>query len=301
MAQTRRVYLRRNDGTLGGKPSSGLESQYLLSGFLRCGVCTGNLIVQKKTGQRGRPQLVWICTNRKHRGAEACSAKYGVGVSALTDAVLAQLKQSFLNPVVLGQELMNEWKAQEAAPLALAQERRETVAQIAGLDTELTRLVEAVASGLAPAVLVEAIRTREAARVGAQAKLERLDAVAAEAAETFDVGAWVEETRALMEDLRFTLESDPAAGRQMLRRVLVGPITVTPTGDDQGRRSYTFAGRAGFAQLIGWAPEDRPVDLALGLPWHRVEYAVAGQVGDRSPSLPSMMCPRGDSNTRHAV
>ena len=58
MAQTYRAYLPRNDGTVDGKPSSGLESQYLLSGFMRCGVCTGNVIVQRKTGKRGRPQLV---------------------------------------------------------------------------------------------------------------------------------------------------------------------------------------------------------------------------------------------------
>ena len=38
MKRTHAVYLRRTGGRLGGKPSSGLESRYLLSGFLRCGL-----------------------------------------------------------------------------------------------------------------------------------------------------------------------------------------------------------------------------------------------------------------------
>jgi site-specific DNA recombinase len=53
MAATHAVYLRRMGGQLGGKPASGLESRYLLAGFLRCGVCGGNLIISKKTGKRG--------------------------------------------------------------------------------------------------------------------------------------------------------------------------------------------------------------------------------------------------------
>ena len=48
---SRRSYLRRNDGQLGGKPEAGLESKYLLSGFLRCGECGGNMFVNKRTGQ----------------------------------------------------------------------------------------------------------------------------------------------------------------------------------------------------------------------------------------------------------
>ena len=41
MAQTHRTYLHRGVGQLGGKPESGLQSRYLLSGFVRCGVCGG--------------------------------------------------------------------------------------------------------------------------------------------------------------------------------------------------------------------------------------------------------------------
>jgi hypothetical protein len=63
-------------------------------------------------------------------------------------------------------------------------------------------------------------------RADATARLEHLDG---QAQEGFDVSEWLEQTRELLKDLRFTLESAPVAGRHVLRGLLAGPITVTPT------------------------------------------------------------------------
>ncbi len=67
MKRTHAAYLRQNNGRLGGKPASGLESRYLLTGFLKCGVCGSNLIVLKSQGKRGRPGFYYTCAGRRNR------------------------------------------------------------------------------------------------------------------------------------------------------------------------------------------------------------------------------------------
>jgi hypothetical protein len=64
-----------------------------------------------------------------------------------------------------------------------------------------------------------------------QAKREHLDGLKIEAGEAFDIGEWLKDTRDLFEDLRNTLEAGPAAGGQIMRHLLVGPIS---HGADRG-------------------------------------------------------------------
>ena len=55
--------------------------------------------------------------------------------------------------------------------------------------------------------------------------------------------------RQLLTDLQFTLESDPAAGRQVLRIFLVGPITVTPHEGPEGRY-FEYLGQGALDRLL---------------------------------------------------
>jgi hypothetical protein len=141
MKATHAVYLRRNDGRLNGRPASGLESKHLLSGYLRCGVCGGNLVYSKKWGQRGRPVGIYACATRRTRPG-ACSNKYGVPAVALTEAVLDQLRY-YLDLAVITRRITSALQA----PMAHEQERQAVVAQVADLDRELARLADAVAAG----------------------------------------------------------------------------------------------------------------------------------------------------------
>src|SRR5215470_14292290 len=84
-------------------------------------------------------------------------------------------------------------------------------------------------------------------------------------------------------NVRSMFESKPQVGRQVLRRLLDGPITVTP-GAEGG--SFAFFGQASFAKFDPDSGTIRP---------HNQE--VAGRIERRSQEW----CPRGDSNTRLAV
>src|SRR5262249_51887370 len=61
------LYLRRKSGRLSSKPESGLESQYLLSGFLRCGLCRGNMIAVKRKGKGKTVSRGYACATHMSR------------------------------------------------------------------------------------------------------------------------------------------------------------------------------------------------------------------------------------------
>jgi site-specific DNA recombinase len=100
LAATRAVYLRRNDGRLSSKPESGLESKYLLSGFLRCGTCGGNLLATKRTG-RGGAKLYYVCSNHYKRGSKVCGMTQGIVMKDLDEAIFRALREQIWRPEVI--------------------------------------------------------------------------------------------------------------------------------------------------------------------------------------------------------
>jgi hypothetical protein len=100
--------------------------------------------------------------------------------------------------------------------------------------------------------------------------------------------AWLDETKQILEALRDALETDHQAGRAALKHLLATPIVVTPgePADGQPTWSYNFS--------CSWA--GAPLELGTtGNGAKNNEFS--GVVTRRA----SMVCPRGDSNTRHAV
>ena len=278
----RRVYLRKTNGTLDGKPESGLESKYLLSGFLRCGTCGGTLITSNKWGQRGKASLMFACSTRRTRPG-ACGNKHGVPAAELTEQVLGQLKSYLLDPAFVVTLIVKQLEARRSAPDDLKAERQGLEARIAKLSQELERAAEMVFTGTAPATIREAMLAKEEERRDLQAKLEHLNGLAIEVEQEFNPEAWVKEFKGILDNLRRTFESNARVGRQVLRRLLDGPITVTP-GAEGG--SFAFFGQASFTKFDPDSGTIRP---------HNQE--VVGRIERRSQEW----CPRGDSNTRPAV
>jgi hypothetical protein len=65
-------------------------------------------------------------------------------------------------------------------------------------------------------------------------------------AQTIDRARLETSVRRRVDDWRGLLTRRPAHGRQLLREILVGPITFTPDG-----RVYRFRGEASFGALVG--------------------------------------------------
>lgn len=183
---------------------------------------------------------MYVCAQHRTRGDAACVNRLGVPAVELTDQVLAQIKKAFLDPIALGALLMKRFNEAKAAPEALEAERKDVTSRIAKLTQEIDRLIAAVATGAAPASIVQAITDREGERRDLQAKLEHLSGLQL-ATEEFDAPEFIEEIREVLDDLRSSLEADVVRGRRTLQRLLTAPITVTPTPT-----GFEFAGAASW-------------------------------------------------------
>jgi site-specific DNA recombinase len=291
MAATHAALLRRTDGQMVGRPASGLESKYLLSGMLSCGACGGRLVINKTMGSRGRPQTRYQCANQKSRPG-SCPNKHGLPVVKADEAVVFGLFELLSWGVVV-----DRLKASLTAPADAERERATAAARVSDLDGRLARLLD-----LAEISDVPDVKTRlsdlRGQRDEASARLEHLEGLTLAGAPdlTTEEGraAWIAALEPLLANLRETLTGNPARARQQLRQILSGPITATP---QHGPDGLTWDLR-GLVSFQGWH-----FDLATGKGQRggRVERPLAAQVLNKRGSVASVWCPRGDSNTRHAV
>jgi site-specific DNA recombinase len=218
-------------GLLNGRPESGLVSRHLLSGFLRCGICGGNMFVAPRT-KRGQVWLYYRCSTNWKRGSARCSNNHGVPYNEITQAVIDHFSPRFLTPDVLRRFMEDEQAA--ATPDAIAAERAGLTADVRRLDTEIQRLVDAVAEGAGSvAPLVDAMKRKQKARDNAAARIVQLDELTVRR-EQFDLAAHIAAGGQLIVDLEDMLQNDPAEGRRVLRSLLLGIIKVTPKDTASG-------------------------------------------------------------------
>ena len=252
---------RRPTGAKGGNPE--LASRYLLSGFLKCGVCQGGMLVDLRS-VRGRLQRAYVCARRKSRGRDACSNHHPLLVTLIDAAIIGELR-TFLTA-----ERLEETLASAAAgdPARLEADRQAIKADIAKVDVELGNLTNALASGAGFESLRTAIRARELARADLVRELARLEATAKTIAER---AAVLDDLRDRLPNWRALLEATPEAARPLLRRLIAGPIVVIPHFGD-GAKAFEYVGVGTFEGLIRgtvglstWALEERLglADLAL--------------------------------------
>jgi hypothetical protein len=225
------------------------------------------MFVAPRSGKRGKPRLYYVCTTHHKRGNTRCTNRHGVPYEGITQAILGHFKHDFLNPVTLGELLMSEWERQQAEPNERKAQHDALQVERKRLDQELGRLTEAVALGgemIRP--LVERMKMAQNQRDAVAATLEHLEGLE-QVREDFDVVEWLSRTKTLLGDLQSTLESDPVAGRHLVRWLLPEPITVTPVEMPAGL-VWEYLGRGALDRLLtGKVPERLlPGSLPNGTP-----------------------------------
>jgi hypothetical protein len=302
-------------------------SKHLFAGMLTCGTCSGNLVVSRKTGQRGRPQTSYICTTRRSRGPEACSNRHGVSADELTTAVLAEMKRRFLNPAFLASLIEDQHNAGKREPDVLVQERDGLLGDVARLAVELVKLAEAIATGGDMPAILAVMRSKQTAKTNAEQRAAELTAQIAARGEQFDRRQFLIDHRSTFDGLSAKLlGKDVQAARRVFQCLLVSPIVISPPTRDDGAVGWTFACTASFAGLPAetWAPPGaRGFDIPKGrknprglyapdvdvpddpaddvIDGVQAKYLLIGTLNKPLPRRVQKWCPRGDSNTRHAV
>jgi site-specific DNA recombinase len=241
--RTRSTYLRATGGRLCGRPVGGGEARYLLSGLVVCSVCGGSMHAIKRTGRRGAPRRYYTCNAWRVDGA--CTNNLSVPLTRLDAAVLAVLRDDVLTPELVEAVITRTIELARLEPEEHEQRRLTLTAAADRLHAEIGRLTAALADGAGGlASVVEAIRTRERERADVLARLEHLDGLS----RAPEWGDGIRSTlRARLTEWRGLLDRQPELGRQVIRKLITGRLTLVP---DPAASRYTFTGQASYDALL---------------------------------------------------
>ena len=136
----------------GRKPvNRGSSSQYLLSGFLRCGSCGANLIIVSGGGKGAR----YGCP--QHWNRKTCTNKVTIRHGDIERTLLWELQTAVLTPEVADYIVGKLMNAEQRQNAAAAHKRREEE-----LRAEIARITAAIAAMGHSEALISNLRSREA-------------------------------------------------------------------------------------------------------------------------------------------
>jgi hypothetical protein len=88
-------------GRLVGRPPSGEESRFLLTGFAVCGICGGSLCVRTRSHGRYRGGHAYGCTTFERKGPSVCQNGLLLPMEPTDRALLEALEEDLLDPAVI--------------------------------------------------------------------------------------------------------------------------------------------------------------------------------------------------------
>jgi site-specific DNA recombinase len=242
---SRETYLRTTDGQLFGKPTNGMESKYLLTGLMRCGICGGGMYTTSRSHGKRRAYL-YACAAFHKRGATVCPNNRSVWMKDTDAEVMQVLQEELLDPIVI--ELALEQAIATLTTPEAADRLPAVKARLSELERELERLTAAIASGGEMASLAKAVKDREAERTRLRGEQEQLEQW--QQAGTRGLGDIRGELHRRVDEWRAMAARNVAQGRQILRKLLDGRVTITPSPDG----TCELSGRADYGKLFSGIP-----------------------------------------------
>jgi len=249
LAASRAVYLQRTGGHAYGRPVNALESPYLLTGLLSCGACGGSMFMHKHDHGRAsssrRP--FYACVVYHQRGRAVCKNNLEVRMESADQAVLKAVERDVLRIEVLETSLAKALDALRPYPDVLDGQAQALRDDLARLDAEVGRLVNAIAAGGELAALMAALHDRERRRAQLRMELATLDR-----ASKRDDGVGpglLDQLREQLADWQGMLRQEMGPARQALKSLLAGRLIFTPHERD-GERYYAFEGPGTVSRII---------------------------------------------------
>jgi site-specific DNA recombinase len=243
---SRQVYLRRTGGQRHGRPASGVDSPYLLSGLATCSCCGGGMIVRSRDFHNHR-RYAYTCGYFHARGRSVCQNSLEAPMSDANHTVLETIRQDLLRRDVLEATMRKAVALLSPSP-ADADRRREALRRrLAEMTQELERLAVAIARGGEIPELLSAIAERQQQRQVIQDELARLDTF--QRVNWADVKRAQQDVRVRLAGWRGLLHRQPDEARGILRELLVGRLAFTPRVDATGRW-YEITGQGSLGRLL---------------------------------------------------
>jgi len=243
---TRVIYLRHSGGQLWGRPASGIESKYLLTGMAVCGCCGGSLVV--RTRQHGQKRVpFYACGTNHRRGSAVCANAAIVPAQSANEAVLGTLEADVLAPEVIAEAMARAVDQLQATDGSGEAEREQVAAELEKVERELRNLATAIAAGGGLPPLLKEMKARQESQKNLSARLAGL--VKMNVAPALGESAVQEEVARRLEEWRGVLRRQVPQARQILRKLIDGRLRFTPKLlDDSG--IYEFEGTAVLGNLL---------------------------------------------------
>jgi site-specific DNA recombinase len=234
----RQVRGRLAGRTIGSPSSRGT----LFSGLLRCGCCSGGMVVV--AGGRAQQNRRYGCGFHRDKGPEICSNGLTVPVVIVEGRLLAVIRERVLQPEAVQYFLtaVNGHLDRLHADHAADQDRVE--AALVLVETELKHIEDAIVSGLVGETTAALLRDREGQRTVLRQQL----AVVRGRPATGPMTSSSTEIRVRLTKLENLLRQDVARANGVFREMLT-PITLTPVASN-GNRFYRAAGEAKGAETL---------------------------------------------------
>jgi DNA invertase Pin-like site-specific DNA recombinase len=245
---TRKTYLRGTKGELWGRPTSSLDSKYLLTGLAKCGQCGGTFYV-KSSSRKGGRVLFYGCTNFHLRGKTVCTNNLLVPMDRANEEILSALDRQVLHPDVTKTVVRKALDKFRAAEQEWKEQREVFYRQISTVDLEIKRLVSAISAGGNIPALVEAVKTANERRETLSKNLANLDSQQQHSDADYD--KLEKELNAHFESCWKTiLARQVGPTRQILRKLFNGErLPFTSVSNGAGSR-YEFQGTAVIGRLV---------------------------------------------------
>ncbi len=257
----RHIYLRHSNGRLWGKPPNGIESQYLLTGFVVCGLCGAALGIR---GARHGRRPAYKCLAYETKGPKACANRWPAPMKETDAAVLSLLADTVLRPEVMIAAIEEALKQLRPSVEKQYREQERLRAELARVETQLKNLGQAILDGMAGPTTAALLKEGEQKRDGLNTALDGLNRLS-QVITDLDTERLTRSLRDTLEDWRGLLARHPQQARQILRTVLAGRLAFTPQQDG----SYTFQGAGRLAPVLtghlkDGLPQGAPMRLGPG-------------------------------------
>jgi site-specific DNA recombinase len=226
------------------------ESKYLLSGFARCATCGGAMGVV-----RGFYGCLRYHARGKAAGTNGCQNGHKIHVATMDTAVQAELKK-LLQPATI---LVAVEKARASLSAStVAKDLKQHRQDLQAVNRQADNLAKAIATGGQLEPLLVALKARQIEQEMLQAKVRALESV-----DVNSTGRHVtrKELQQRLDRWHRMLDRVVDDSRRALRRLLDGPLVMTPAGKTaDGRRQYRFSGEVLLNQVLAGDVDGLPTN-----------------------------------------
>jgi site-specific DNA recombinase len=219
---------------------TGKRGVSLLSGLLRCGVCSGSMVVvsrrYKATTDAGYAN--YGCSINRSRGSSVCANGRTISQRKVTEAAVAALRDQLTRPDLMSRFVESFSKHFDEAKRGASGEVRESELQVERATVRVKNVTTAMAAAGFSEALLAQLREEETALAAMKARL-----ASAKADMRPKILPHPQVIQSYVTRLLELLEAEPARARDLLTRHMP-PLVLTPEG-----RSYRMTG--GFNLSVG--------------------------------------------------